>query len=51
MTMADRIGVMQAGRLVQVGTPREIYEKPKTRFVADFNGLINLIEGTLGATS
>lgn len=47
MIMADRIGVMEAGRLVQVGSPREIYERPRTRFVAGFIGDVNLMEGTL----
>ena len=45
MTVASRIGVMQDGRLVQVGTPAEIYEKPNARWVADFIGEVNLIEG------
>lgn len=43
LTMSDRIGVMNEGKLLQVGTPTEIYEKPKSRFVADFIGDINLI--------
>lgn len=47
MTMADRLGVMHAGRLVQVGTPAEIYEDPQTRWVADFIGEVNLFEGTI----
>ncbi|SPE35928.1 putrescine transporter subunit: ATP-binding component of ABC superfamily [Burkholderiales bacterium] len=47
MTMADRIAVMSAGRLVQVGAPREIYETPATRFVADFIGTVNLFDGML----
>jgi putative spermidine/putrescine transport system ATP-binding protein len=45
LAMSDRIAVMQAGRIVQVGTPEEIYERPRTRFVADFIGEINLIAG------
>jgi putrescine transport system ATP-binding protein len=45
MTLADRIGVMNAGRLVQVGTPTEIYEQPNSAWVADFIGHVNLIEG------
>ncbi|ARP98315.1 ABC transporter ATP-binding protein [Pseudorhodoplanes sinuspersici] len=45
MTMADRIGVMHAGKLVQVGTPAEIYEEPRTRWVAEFIGDINLFDG------
>jgi putrescine transport system ATP-binding protein len=44
MTMSTRIGVMQAGRIVQIGTPGEIYEAPASRFVADFVGTINLFE-------
>lgn len=44
MTVADRIAVMDAGRIVQVATPAEIYELPNSRFVADFIGDINLIE-------
>src|ERR687892_21066 len=42
LTMSDRIGVMNEGRLLQVGDSRDIYEHPKTRFVADFIGDINL---------
>jgi putrescine transport system ATP-binding protein len=45
MTVADRIGVMNHGRLVQVATPPEIYEQPNSRWVADFIGDVNLIEG------
>jgi putrescine transport system ATP-binding protein len=45
MTMADRIAVMDRGRIVQVATPAELYEQPKTRFVAEFVGDINIIEG------
>ncbi|MBX9605340.1 MAG: ABC transporter ATP-binding protein [Gammaproteobacteria bacterium] len=44
MTLATRIGVMDQGRLVQVGTPREIYERPGSRHVADFVGSTNLFE-------
>jgi len=47
MTMADRIGVMNHGRLVQVGTAAEIYEQPATRWVAEFIGDVNLLEGTV----
>jgi len=47
LTMSDRIGVMHDGQLLQVGTPEEIYERPSTRFVADFIGETNF----LGATS
>jgi len=45
MTLATRIGVMNAGKIVQTGTPREIYEAPANRFVADFVGSVNLFEG------
>ncbi|HEY2183933.1 MAG TPA: ABC transporter ATP-binding protein [Xanthobacteraceae bacterium] len=44
MTMADRIGVMNHGRLIQVGPPSEIYEQPNSRWIADFIGDVNLIE-------
>ena len=45
MTVADRIGVMNQGRLMQVATPPEVYEQPNSRWVADFIGDVNLIEG------
>ena len=45
MTVADRIGGMDHGRLIQVATPTEIYERPNSRWVADFIGDVNLIEG------
>ena len=45
MTVADRIGVMDHGRLIQVATPTEIYERPNSRWVAGFLGEVNLIEG------
>jgi putrescine transport system ATP-binding protein len=45
MTVADRIAVMDHGRLIQVATPPEIYEQPNSRWVADFIGDVNLIEG------
>ena len=45
MTVADRIAVMDRGRLIQVATPPEIYEQPNSRWVADFIGDVNLIEG------
>src|SRR5262249_28003152 len=50
MTMADRIAVMDEGRVIQVATPRELYERPSSRWVADFVGDINLIEGGIIAT-
>ena len=45
MMMADRIGVMDSGRLQQVATPRQLYEAPNSRWVAEFVGGINIIEG------
>ena len=42
--MSDRIGIMRAGRLVQVGTPDEIYNQPKNRFVSEFMGGVNVIQ-------
>jgi putrescine transport system ATP-binding protein len=45
MIVADRIAVMDRGRLMQVATPSEIYERPNSRWVADFIGEISLIEG------
>jgi spermidine/putrescine transport system ATP-binding protein len=47
MTMSDRIAVMSHGRVEQLGTPREIYFHPSTRFVADFIGTANLLPATL----
>ncbi len=49
MVVADRIGVMNRGQLAQVAPPAEIYERPNSRWVADFIGDINLIEGRLAA--
>jgi putrescine transport system ATP-binding protein len=49
MTLASRIGVMNQGRIVQVGTPHEIYEYPSTRFVAEFIGNVNMFEGRITA--
>jgi spermidine/putrescine ABC transporter ATP-binding subunit len=46
LALSDRIAVMNAGRIEQVGSPHEIYERPRTRFVADFVGEINIIDGT-----
>ena len=45
MALATRIAVMQRGQIMQVGTPAEIYEFPRSRFVADFVGTTNLFEG------
>jgi spermidine/putrescine transport system ATP-binding protein len=50
LTLSDRIAVMHQGRLLQEGTPAEIYERPLTRFVADFIGDTNLFEGVVQAT-
>jgi putrescine transport system ATP-binding protein len=47
MALASRIAVMDRGQVVQVGTPAEIYEFPRTRFVADFVGTTNFFEGTV----
>jgi len=47
MALATRIAVMDHGKVVQVGTPSEIYEFPASRFVADFVGTTNLFEGTV----
>ena len=52
MTMADTIAVMSGGRIEQLGTPSELYERPKTAFVAGFLGVSNLLYGTVsGETS
>jgi putrescine transport system ATP-binding protein len=51
MTVATRIAVMNLGKLMQVGTPPEIYESPQSRWVAGFVGDINLIEGTLASVA
>ena len=45
LTMSDRIAVMRSGEILQIGTPREIYDHPSHRFVADFIGDINILEG------
>src|SRR5438309_3032871 len=47
MTLSTRMGVMNHGQIVQVGTPTDIYEFPATRFVADFIGSVNMFEGKL----
>jgi spermidine/putrescine transport system ATP-binding protein len=47
MVMSDRIGVMRGGRLVQVGTPQEIYTAPNSRFVSEFMGDVNVLPVTL----
>ncbi len=45
MVISDRIGVLQKGRVVQVGTAQELFEQPRTRFVAEFIGKTNLVDG------
>jgi spermidine/putrescine transport system ATP-binding protein len=52
LTMADRLAVMSEGRVEQVGTPREVYEKPASAYVADFLGVSNLLDAeAVGETS
>lgn len=50
MTMSDRVAVMNAGEILQIGNPRDIYHRPARRFVADFIGEINLINGSVPVT-
>src|SRR5690606_28635706 len=47
MTLSTRIGVMNAGEIIQVGTPKDIYEYPNSKFVAEFIGNVNMFEGRL----
>jgi putative spermidine/putrescine transport system ATP-binding protein len=47
LTLSDRLAVLEGGRVVQVGTPQAIYERPATRFVAGFIGRANLLTGTV----
>ncbi|MBK8739458.1 MAG: ABC transporter ATP-binding protein [Betaproteobacteria bacterium] len=49
LTLSDRIAVFNQGRVLQIGPPRELYERPQSRFVADFIGINNLIDGTVQA--
>ena len=51
LTMSDQVAVMDGGRLVQLGTPRALYDRPATAFVADFIGEMNLLPGILTAIS
>jgi putrescine transport system ATP-binding protein len=51
MTVADRISVMDHGRIVQIAPPAEIYEAPNSRYVADFIGSVNIFEGTVEEAS
>ena len=48
--MSDRIAVMNEGRVHQCGTPEDIYERPATRFVAEFIGTANLMSGSYTGT-
>lgn len=47
MTLGDRVVVIRAGKIEQLGSPEEIYRRPRTRFAADFVGIPNLLEGTV----
>jgi iron(III) transport system ATP-binding protein len=47
LTLSDRIAVFNQGRIIQIGTPRELYQRPGNRFVADFIGVNNLVDGTV----
>ena len=47
LTMSDRIVLMRQGRIAQIGTPRELYDRPASRYVADFIGDTNLLPGTV----
>jgi spermidine/putrescine transport system ATP-binding protein len=49
MVMSDRIGIMQEGRLIQIGTPNEIYLQPRNKFVSEFMGEVNILEVQTGA--
>src|SRR5690606_9129134 len=49
LSISDQVAVMERGRVVQLGTPAEIYHRPINRFVADFVGLANIFEGTMVA--
>ena len=49
--MSDRIAVMRAGRIHQIGPPREVYEYPASRFVADFIGAANLMDGEVASVA
>jgi ABC-type Fe3+/spermidine/putrescine transport system ATPase subunit len=45
MVISDRVAVLESGRIVQIGTAEELFERPRTRFVAEFIGKTNLIDG------
>ncbi|WP_018897710.1 ABC transporter ATP-binding protein [Rhizobium sp. 2MFCol3.1] len=48
MSMADQVAVMNGGRILQIGAPTDIYDRPQSRFVAEFLGTSNIFEGTVG---
>ncbi|MGK6317273.1 ABC transporter ATP-binding protein [Neorhizobium sp. DT-125] len=48
MSMADKVAVMNGGRILQIGAPASIYDRPNSRFVAEFLGASNIFEGTVG---
>ncbi len=49
MTLSDRVVIMHQGKIMQIGTPQEIYARPGNRFVADFIGKANFLEGRVGS--
>ena len=51
LALSDRIAVMNGGRIEQLGTPEELYDRPRTRFVADFIGTTNLLSGTVATVA
>jgi iron(III) transport system ATP-binding protein len=51
LALSDKIAVIQGGRLVQLGSPREVYDRPASRQVADFMGLVNLVPATVAGTA
>lgn len=51
LTMSDRVAVMSEGAVVQIGTPTEVYERPRSRFVAEFLGTANILSGTVSGAA
>lgn len=51
LSMSDRICIMQSGRIVQVGSPRDLYDHPKSRYVADFVGKSNFFDGVISGST
>jgi ABC-type Fe3+/spermidine/putrescine transport system ATPase subunit len=49
LTMSDRVAVMAHGEVMQIGSPTEVYDRPRTRFVSEFLGTANIFTGTVGA--